>query len=149
MRLESNTESEKVIKVTVPIAQKIANEFNLKVIDFNGKAAILIPDSITRRSIEEETEGYETFYDKNTGHVYCSAPPVPLPMNVEKTEQGEAIVIYPCTPAYGIVHKRDVLELHRSIRFFLNEIVNDAFHFSENEEMFQIEHPIDFDELAK
>ena len=148
MRLESNTESEKVINVTVQTAQKIASEFNLTVVEHNGHSAILIPESAKRISIEEEQNGYETFFNTKTGYVYVSAPPIPLPMKVEKTEQGDAVVIYPCTPSYGLVHKRDVLELHRSIRFFLNEIVNDALHFSDNQDLFQVEHPFDFDEAA-
>ena len=92
---------------------------------------VLDKTNVTERSIEDEEIAYETFTDKN-GNLFYSQPPIPLPAVVTTSESEITIVVKPITPDFGLVYERGQINFMRNIRFFLNEIFSNAYHFTNN-----------------
>lgn len=117
--------------LTDPLLKRVSEEFNL-VLEKEGDVPVInIPSSrFTPKSIEEEENHFDTFYEKSSGNVYVSQPALPLPFKVKETEEGISILIYPCTEDYGITFRRGPVNLLRNLRFFIMEILDDNLHFS-------------------
>lgn len=145
MRLESNSDpatKDKEYNLSLGVAKKIASEFKLEAATVNDRVCVLLPKDVTMRSIEDEQQGFDTYFEESTGVVYNSMPSIPLPFKVVLDGEEKRIEMYPLTKEYSLVHERGLLNLHRSLRFFLNEIMLDALHFSSKQ--MQIEHPLNF-----
>lgn len=145
MRLESNLDpatKEKEYNISLGVAKKIASEFKLEVSTINDKVCVLLPKDIVMRSIEEEQQGFDTYFEESTGAVYNSMPSIPLPFKVVSEGEERRIEMHPLTKEYSLVYERGLLNLHRSLRFFLNEIMLYALHFTTK--TMQIEHPLNF-----
>ena len=139
MKIQKDTKSDKDMNLAKVPLQKIAEEFNLEVIEFDGKPAIVLP-SVKETSLDEEHEGYDNFYVKPSGVTYYSAPAVPTPMRVVDHEGKKLLIVETLTPEYGIVHEKGLINFQRIVRFFIHEAVNNALHYTEEEQ--QLEHPL-------
>ena len=121
-------------KLSLVQVARVASEFGLEAKE-EGGAIVLSLKPFKTVNVEDETVGFDTFIDKN-GCVYSGLPGLPLPFKVE----GNSIKVYECTEDYGLVNLRGRVNLERSLRFFVMEIVESALHV--NSEEIQVEHPL-------
>lgn len=130
----------KQYNVSLSRLSKIASEFKFHVEETqDGRPSIIVP-SPKKVPLEEETVCYDTFAAKN-GNVYVSAPAIPLPLKATFEGDDVRITVYPLTSDYGIIYRRQQVNFERNIRFFLHEIVHQAFHYTDQPQ--QIPHPLD------
>ena len=84
---------------------------------------------------EEEKFGFDTFVNEK-GNAFSGLPGLPLPFKVIDN----ILEVFPCTEEYGLTKERGLINLKRSLRFFLMEIYENKLHIKTNN--LQV-HPLD------
>ena len=110
----------KEIKLTENQVKRIVEEFSKA--SFIGDNKIDLGEFETI-SCEEEEIGFDSFIDEN-GHAFSGLPGLALPFKVT----GSTLEVFPCTEDYGLTCERGLMNLQRSLRFFLMEIYENKLH---------------------
>lgn len=121
-------------KLPLVRVKTVVEEFNATAEQTGDTISVILPEHKVV-SIEDETKGYDSFVDGN-GFAFSGVPGLPLPFKVK----GNTLEIFECTEAYGLVNKRGRVNLERSLRFFIMEMVENALHTTE--EQTELTHPL-------
>lgn len=126
----------KEINLTDNQLSKIVEEFSQATYEGEGIINLGTFESI---SCEVETVGFDTFVDGD-GCAFSGLPGIPLPFVVKDGK----LKVYPCSQEYGLTCERGILNLQRSLRFFLMEIYENKLHIKTTHIQF---HPLNPENL--